>query len=73
MSSLRAISMPTQELAPVRAVDTEAYLRPPNATVPVWAARVEETVRVIARLGFSPTPSLVLLGVMGAAAALRHG
>lgn len=71
MSSLRAIALPTQQLEPVHAVETEAYLRPRRPAVPVWAERGEETIRVIARLGYSPTPTILLFSVLAIAASLR--
>jgi hypothetical protein len=53
MSSLRAIALPTQHLETVAALETEAYHWPQTGPpVPRWAERVEETIRVIARLGF---------------------
>jgi hypothetical protein len=71
MSSLRAIELPTQQLHPLQAVETEAYLRPRRPAVPVWAARIEETIRITARLGYSPTPTIVLVSILTIAASLR--
>jgi hypothetical protein len=72
VSSLRAINLPTQRLEPVATLETVAYQRartgPP---VPLWAERVEEAIRVIARLGFSPTPTIVLVAVIVISASFR--
>lgn len=65
MSSLRAVVLPTQQLEPIEALETEAYLRPRNGPqVPLWAARTEEGIRIVARLGFSPTPTIVLVSAI---------
>ncbi len=71
MSSLRAIILPTEQITPLQAVETEAYLRPRRPQAPLWAARVDETIRVIARLGFSPTPSIVLISAIAISASFR--
>jgi hypothetical protein len=72
MSSLRAIALPTQHLETVAALETEAYHWPQTGPpVPRWAERVEETIRVIARLGFSPTPTIVLVAVIVISASFR--
>lgn len=63
MSALRAIQLPTQRLEALPAAETEAYgpLRPRQPEVPRWALLVEETIRVTARLGFSPTPTILVV------------
>jgi hypothetical protein len=72
MSSLRAIALSTQRLEPVPAYETEAYLRPRRSPqVPVWAERIEETIRIIARLGYSPTPTILLVSTIAIAASFR--
>jgi hypothetical protein len=57
----------------LRALETDAYQRPRTAgpTAPVWAERVEETIRVIVRLGCSPTPTILLVSAIAISAALR--
>lgn len=74
MSALRAINLPTQVLEPTAAAETEAY---PHALatrgVPDWAVTVEELIRVTARFGFSPTPTILLVSGLIIGIALDHG
>lgn len=76
MSSLRATDaypprrtqriqpMPTQVLRRPRAVDPE---------VPLWAHRVETGIETLARFGYAPTPTILVVSAIVVGAALRHG
>jgi hypothetical protein len=73
VSSLRAISLPTQELQPGEVFVTDAYQFPRTRTsAPPWAQALEETARVIARFGFSPTPTILLVSALVVGATLRR-
>jgi hypothetical protein len=73
MSSLRAIDLPsqrTERLQPI-ASPTEAY-RPLVGPRPTPRAELlEHGIRVIARLGFSPTPSILLVSALAIVASFR--
>lgn len=75
MSSLRAIVVPpapTERLQPI-ASPTESYWPTPNARRPPrWAEVGEHTIRVVARLGFSPTPTILLVSSLIVAGSLHR-
>lgn len=75
MSSLRATDVyPSRRTERLRPLPTEAFRpRLAHAPVPVWCERVDEVIRVVARIGYSPTPTILLISTLIVGAALRHG
>lgn len=76
MSSVRAVDVaPPERTERIRPLPTEE-IRRPRATdpgVPLWAHRLEGALEAVARFGFAPTPSILLISATAIGAAFRHG